>query len=70
MSGYVGGVLVILCINVILAYAVFLPVAAGQLNSVAPRSKRSAPIPRAISLQITKPCRFPWFSWLPVSPVG
>jgi branched-chain amino acid transport system permease protein len=32
MSGYVGGVLVILCINVILAYAVFLPVAAGQLN--------------------------------------
>lgn len=32
MSGYLGGVLVILCINVVLAYAVFLPVAAGQLN--------------------------------------
>ena len=32
MSGYLGGVLVILCINIILAYAVFLPVATGQLN--------------------------------------
>jgi branched-chain amino acid transport system permease protein len=32
MSGYLGGVVVILCLNVILAYAVFLPVATGQLN--------------------------------------
>ena len=32
MSGYLGGVIVILCLNVILAYAIFLPVATGQLN--------------------------------------
>lgn len=32
MSGYVGGLLVILCLNIVLAYAVFLPVATGQLN--------------------------------------
>jgi branched-chain amino acid transport system permease protein len=32
MSGYLGGILVILSLNVILAYAVFLPVATGQLN--------------------------------------
>jgi branched-chain amino acid transport system permease protein len=32
MSGYLGGILVILSLNTILAYAVFLPVAAGQLN--------------------------------------
>lgn len=32
MSGYLGGIAVILCLNVILAYAVFLPVATGQLN--------------------------------------
>ena len=32
MSGYVEGVLVLLAINVILAYAAFLPIAAGQLN--------------------------------------
>lgn len=32
MSGYWTGVLVILAINVIVAYAAFLPLAAGQLN--------------------------------------
>lgn len=32
MSGYLGGVIVILSLNVILAYAIFLPVASGQLN--------------------------------------
>ena len=32
MSGYLGGVIVILSINIILAYAIFLPVASGQLN--------------------------------------
>ncbi|MGE0746731.1 MAG: branched-chain amino acid ABC transporter permease [Rhodospirillales bacterium] len=32
MSGYWSGVLAILCINVIFAYSVFLPAAAGQLN--------------------------------------
>ena len=32
MSGYQLGVLVILCFNVIAAYAVYLPLAAGQLN--------------------------------------
>lgn len=32
MSGYLGGVIVILSLNVILAYAIFLPVACGQLN--------------------------------------
>ncbi len=32
MSGYLEGVLVLLSINVVLAYAAFLPVAAGQLN--------------------------------------
>ena len=32
MSGYVEGVLVLLAINVVLAYAAFLPMAAGQLN--------------------------------------
>jgi branched-chain amino acid transport system permease protein len=32
MSGYVEGVLVLLAINVTLAYASFLPMAAGQLN--------------------------------------
>lgn len=32
MSGYFGGVIVILSLNVILAYAIFLPVASGQLN--------------------------------------
>ena len=32
MSGYLGGVLVILSLNIILAYAIFLPVASGQLN--------------------------------------
>lgn len=32
MSGYVEGVLVLLAINVILAYAAFLPIVAGQLN--------------------------------------
>jgi len=32
MGGYVEGVLVLLAINVVLAYAVFLPIVAGQLN--------------------------------------
>jgi branched-chain amino acid transport system permease protein len=32
MSGYQLGLLVILCFNVIAAYAVYLPLAAGQLN--------------------------------------
>lgn len=32
MSGYWSGILAILCINVVVAYAVFLPAAAGQLN--------------------------------------
>jgi branched-chain amino acid transport system permease protein len=32
MSGYQEGLLVILCLNVIAAYAVYLPLAAGQLN--------------------------------------
>lgn len=32
MSGYQTGLLVILCLNVIAAYAVYLPLAAGQLN--------------------------------------
>lgn len=32
MSGYLGGLFVILALNVLLAYAVFLPVATGQLN--------------------------------------
>lgn len=32
MSGYQTGLLVILCFNVIAAYAVYLPIAAGQLN--------------------------------------
>ena len=32
MSGYLEGVLVLLAINVVYAYAAFLPMAAGQLN--------------------------------------
>jgi branched-chain amino acid transport system permease protein len=32
MSGYIEGVLVLLAINVVYAYAAYLPVAAGQLN--------------------------------------
>ncbi|MFE1600444.1 branched-chain amino acid ABC transporter permease [Methylobacterium sp. ID0610] len=32
MTGYQSGLLVILCFNVIAAYAVYLPLAAGQLN--------------------------------------
>ena len=32
MSGYWGGILGILCINIIFAYSVFLPAASGQLN--------------------------------------
>lgn len=32
MSGYLSGILTLLCINVVLAYGVFLPVATGQLN--------------------------------------
>lgn len=32
MSGYLTGVLVTLCFNIIAAYAVYLPMAAGQLN--------------------------------------
>jgi branched-chain amino acid transport system permease protein len=32
MSGYWESILVILCLNVILAYAAFLPLAAGQVN--------------------------------------
>ena len=32
MSGYVEGILVLLAINVVLAYGAFLPMAAGQLN--------------------------------------
>lgn len=32
MSGYVEGVLVLLTINIVFAYAAFLPLAAGQLN--------------------------------------
>ena len=32
MSGYLEGVLVLLAINVVLAYAAYLPMAAGQLN--------------------------------------
>ncbi len=32
MSGYLEGVLVLLAINIVYAYAAFLPIAAGQLN--------------------------------------
>ena len=32
MSGYLEGVLVLLAVNVVLAYGGFLPLAAGQLN--------------------------------------
>ena len=32
MSGYMAGVLATLCINVVVAYSVFLPAAAGLLN--------------------------------------
>jgi branched-chain amino acid transport system permease protein len=32
MSGYAEGILVLLAINIVLAYAAFLPMAAGQLN--------------------------------------
>jgi branched-chain amino acid transport system permease protein len=32
MSGYAAGILAVLCINLILAYSVFLPAAAGMLN--------------------------------------
>ena len=32
MSGYLESVLVLLCINTVLAYAAFLPMVAGQLN--------------------------------------
>lgn len=32
MSGYLEGVLVLLAINIVLAYAAYLPMAAGQLN--------------------------------------
>lgn len=32
MSGYVEGLLIVFAINTVLAYAVFLPIAAGQLN--------------------------------------
>lgn len=32
MSGYLEGVLVLLAINIVLAYAAFLPIVAGQLN--------------------------------------
>jgi branched-chain amino acid transport system permease protein len=32
MSGYLSGILAILCINVIFAYAVFIPAATGQIN--------------------------------------
>ena len=38
MSGYAEGILVLLSINVVLGYAAFLPMAAGQLNlGVGPR---------------------------------
>ena len=32
MSGYWAGILAILCINIVIAYAIFLPAASGQLN--------------------------------------
>ncbi len=32
MSGYVSGILAILCINLIFAYGIFVPAAAGQIN--------------------------------------
>ncbi len=32
MSGYLSGILAILCINLIFAYAIFVPAAAGQIN--------------------------------------
>ncbi len=32
MSGYLSGILVILCINLIFAYGIFVPAAAGQIN--------------------------------------
>ncbi len=32
MSGYLSGVLAVLCINLIFAYGVFVPMAAGQIN--------------------------------------
>jgi len=32
MSGYIQGILVLLAINIVFAYAAFLPMAAGQLN--------------------------------------
>lgn len=32
MSGYLSGILAILCINLIFAYGIFIPAAAGQIN--------------------------------------
>ena len=32
MSGYLSGILAILCINLIFAYGIFVPAAAGQIN--------------------------------------
>ena len=32
MSGYLSGVLAVLCINLIFAYGIFVPMAAGQIN--------------------------------------
>ena len=32
MSAYMTGIIIILCLNIIIAYSVFLPAAAGQLN--------------------------------------
>jgi branched-chain amino acid transport system permease protein len=49
MSGYLEGVLVLLAINVVYAYAAFLPVAAGQLNLVLQALPRLAATPRPIS---------------------
>ena len=41
MSGYLEGVLVLLAINVVYAYAAFLPIAAGQAPVGALRRIRS-----------------------------
>ena len=45
MSGYWGGILGILCINIIFAYSVFLPAASGQLNLGGAGFMAMAPIP-------------------------
>ncbi len=57
MSGYLTGVLVVLAFNVIAAYAVYLPLAAGQLNLGIAGFMASAPMPRPSSpMSMASPC--------------